>query len=103
MPSTPKKSFEMRNSSSTASVLSDSNANNKQQAQQFLQWSCTKCTFLNHPALRNCEECELPRFNLDSTGDNSSIAAAADSSQCFCHDSADQAEKQELKQKNRET
>merc|ERR1719219_1376708 len=32
-----------------------------------LQWPCTKCTFLNHPALNNCEECEMPRF---CTGDD---------------------------------
>ncbi|XP_051511291.1 TGF-beta-activated kinase 1 and MAP3K7-binding protein 2-like isoform X1 [Myxocyprinus asiaticus] len=24
-------------------------------------WSCTACTFLNHPALIRCEECEFPR------------------------------------------
>lgn len=25
------------------------------------QWSCTACTFLNHPALNRCEQCEMPR------------------------------------------
>ncbi|XP_020778630.1 TGF-beta-activated kinase 1 and MAP3K7-binding protein 2 [Boleophthalmus pectinirostris] len=25
------------------------------------QWSCTACTFLNHPALDRCEQCEYPR------------------------------------------
>uniref|UniRef100_A0A8C6S5Q9 TGF-beta activated kinase 1 (MAP3K7) binding protein 2 n=1 Tax=Neogobius melanostomus TaxID=47308 RepID=A0A8C6S5Q9_9GOBI len=25
------------------------------------QWSCTACTFLNHPALDRCEQCEFPR------------------------------------------
>ncbi|XP_061563320.1 TGF-beta-activated kinase 1 and MAP3K7-binding protein 2 isoform X1 [Cololabis saira] len=25
------------------------------------QWSCTACTFLNHPALNRCEQCEFPR------------------------------------------
>ncbi|XP_039603494.1 TGF-beta-activated kinase 1 and MAP3K7-binding protein 2 isoform X1 [Polypterus senegalus] len=25
------------------------------------QWSCTACTFLNHPALIRCEQCEFPR------------------------------------------
>ncbi|XP_061480069.1 TGF-beta-activated kinase 1 and MAP3K7-binding protein 2 isoform X2 [Rhineura floridana] len=24
-------------------------------------WSCTACTFLNHPALNRCEQCEMPR------------------------------------------
>ncbi|KAJ3607105.1 hypothetical protein NHX12_026619 [Muraenolepis orangiensis] len=25
------------------------------------QWSCTACTFLNHPALNRCEQCDYPR------------------------------------------
>ncbi|XP_077573318.1 TGF-beta-activated kinase 1 and MAP3K7-binding protein 3 [Stigmatopora nigra] len=25
------------------------------------QWSCDSCTFLNHPALNRCEQCEMPR------------------------------------------
>eukprot|EP00095_Tigriopus_kingsejongensis_P008247 snap_masked-scaffold230_size244653-processed-gene-1.1 protein:Tk08247 transcript:snap_masked-scaffold230_size244653-processed-gene-1.1-mRNA-1 annotation:"mitogen-activated protein kinase kinase kinase 7-interacting protein 2" len=28
------------------------------------QWSCSECTFLNHPALDRCEECEMPRIAL---------------------------------------
>ncbi|XP_043924935.1 TGF-beta-activated kinase 1 and MAP3K7-binding protein 2-like isoform X2 [Protopterus annectens] len=24
-------------------------------------WGCTACTFLNHPALHRCEQCEMPR------------------------------------------
>lgn len=24
-------------------------------------WNCTACTFLNHPALNRCEQCEFPR------------------------------------------
>ncbi|CAB4068664.1 MAP3K7IP2 [Lepeophtheirus salmonis] len=28
------------------------------------QWACTECTFLNHPALNHCEECEMPRFSI---------------------------------------
>ncbi|KAK7907551.1 hypothetical protein WMY93_016163 [Mugilogobius chulae] len=26
-----------------------------------VQWSCTACTFLNHPALDHCEQCDYPR------------------------------------------
>lgn len=25
------------------------------------QWNCESCTFLNHPALHRCEQCEMPR------------------------------------------
>ncbi|TRY95200.1 hypothetical protein DNTS_010012 [Danionella cerebrum] len=25
------------------------------------QWNCESCTFLNHPALNRCEQCEMPR------------------------------------------
>ncbi|XP_059083651.1 GATA zinc finger domain-containing protein 7-like [Tigriopus californicus] len=28
------------------------------------QWSCSECTFLNHPALDHCEECEMPRIAI---------------------------------------
>jgi TAK1-binding protein 2 len=26
-----------------------------------VQWNCTACTFLNHPALICCEQCKMPR------------------------------------------
>ena len=41
-------------STSTASVLNQ-NSN--------LHWACTKCTYDNHPALKECEQCEMPRFS----------------------------------------
>ncbi|XP_062906969.1 TGF-beta-activated kinase 1 and MAP3K7-binding protein 3 isoform X1 [Mobula hypostoma] len=25
-------------------------------------WNCNSCTFLNHPALNRCEQCEMPRY-----------------------------------------
>lgn len=31
------------------------------------QWSCSACTFLNHPALNKCECCEMPRMNMTSS------------------------------------
>lgn len=27
------------------------------------QWDCEICTFLNHPALNRCEQCEMPRYS----------------------------------------
>ncbi|XP_046327040.2 TGF-beta-activated kinase 1 and MAP3K7-binding protein 2-like isoform X2 [Haliotis rufescens] len=30
------------------------------------QWSCSACTFLNHPALNKCECCEMPRVTTGS-------------------------------------
>ncbi|XP_050297796.1 TGF-beta-activated kinase 1 and MAP3K7-binding protein 2 isoform X2 [Anthonomus grandis grandis] len=35
-------------------------------------WNCSKCTFLNHPALDKCEQCEMPQiFHVSaSPGDN---------------------------------
>ncbi|XP_028253206.1 TGF-beta-activated kinase 1 and MAP3K7-binding protein 2 isoform X2 [Parambassis ranga] len=32
-----------------------------QEEDEGRQWSCTACTFLNHPALNRCEQCEFPR------------------------------------------
>lgn len=33
----------------------------EQEDDEGAQWSCTACTFLNHPALNRCEKCEFPR------------------------------------------
>ncbi|KAM6906418.1 TGF-beta-activated kinase 1 and MAP3K7-binding protein 2 isoform 1-T5 [Lycodopsis pacificus] len=32
-----------------------------QEEDEGLQWNCTACTFLNHPALNRCEQCDFPR------------------------------------------
>ncbi|XP_049445981.1 TGF-beta-activated kinase 1 and MAP3K7-binding protein 2 isoform X2 [Epinephelus fuscoguttatus] len=32
-----------------------------QEEDEGTQWGCTACTFLNHPALNRCEQCEFPR------------------------------------------
>ncbi|XP_026197514.1 TGF-beta-activated kinase 1 and MAP3K7-binding protein 2 isoform X2 [Anabas testudineus] len=32
-----------------------------QEEDEGAQWNCTACTFLNHPALHRCEQCEFPR------------------------------------------
>lgn len=32
-----------------------------QEEDEGMQWNCTACTFLNHPALNRCEQCEFPR------------------------------------------
>ncbi|RVE55863.1 hypothetical protein OJAV_G00230460 [Oryzias javanicus] len=32
-----------------------------QEEDEGSQWSCTACTFLNHPALNRCEQCEFQR------------------------------------------
>lgn len=52
-----------------------------------LQWSCTKCTFLNHPALSTCEECEMPRFNnsLNLPEEEVNDLDKSASNNCLCH------------------
>ncbi|XP_017289609.1 TGF-beta-activated kinase 1 and MAP3K7-binding protein 2 isoform X2 [Kryptolebias marmoratus] len=32
-----------------------------QEEDEGMQWSCTTCTFHNHPALDRCEQCDFPR------------------------------------------
>lgn len=32
-----------------------------QEEDEGTQWNCTACTFLNHPLLNRCEQCEFPR------------------------------------------
>ncbi|KAF4518093.1 hypothetical protein B566_EDAN007794 [Ephemera danica] len=44
-------------------------------------WTCSVCTFRNHPALSKCEQCEMPRISLGTD----SRAPLVPSSGCFCH------------------
>ena len=72
MPTTPRSS-----STSSTPAISSKSKNHVQHPMRSsstvltnssqVQWPCTKCTFLNHPALKFCEECEMPRFNVNST------------------------------------
>lgn len=32
-----------------------------QEEDEGTHWNCTACTFLNHPALNRCEQCDFPR------------------------------------------
>ncbi|XP_044759317.1 TGF-beta-activated kinase 1 and MAP3K7-binding protein 2 isoform X2 [Coccinella septempunctata] len=43
-----------------------------QQDQDGPKWNCDVCTFLNHPQLNKCEQCDMPRFIhvSASPGDN---------------------------------
>ena len=44
------------------------------------QWSCSECTFLNHPALKECEECEMPRVMIGTD-----LHRVHQAKSCFCH------------------
>ena len=44
------------------------------------QWSCAECTFLNHPALKECEQCEMPRVMIGTDSQRTHQAQ-----NCFCH------------------
>ena len=44
------------------------------------QWSCAECTFLNHPALKECEQCEMPRVMIGTE-----LHRAHQAKNCFCH------------------
>lgn len=45
-------------------------------------WTCSVCTFRNHPALGKCEQCEMPRISL---GTDSRPPPATSHVGCFCH------------------
>lgn len=52
----------------TSALSSSSDSDSKivkpsadQEEDEGTQWNCTACTFLNHPALNRCEQCEFPR------------------------------------------
>ena len=44
------------------------------------QWSCAECTFLNHPALKECEQCEMPRVMIGTE-----LYRKHEAKTCFCH------------------
>ena len=83
MPTTPRSS----STTTTTPAISSKSKNHHQHPMRSsstvltnssqLQWPCTKCTFLNHPALKFCEECEMPRFNVNSASTAKSTTSAA--------------------------
>ncbi|XP_031437020.2 LOW QUALITY PROTEIN: TGF-beta-activated kinase 1 and MAP3K7-binding protein 2 [Clupea harengus] len=57
VPPKPKGTLSVADSSSCKSVRAVADS----EEDEGTQWSCTACTFLNHPALNRCEQCEFPR------------------------------------------
>ncbi|KAM4633543.1 TGF-beta-activated kinase 1 and MAP3K7-binding protein 2 isoform 1-T3 [Polymixia lowei] len=55
VPPKPKGTLSVESSSKSIKPMAD------QEEEEGTQWSCTACTFLNHPALNRCEQCEFPR------------------------------------------
>ncbi|XP_042247212.1 TGF-beta-activated kinase 1 and MAP3K7-binding protein 2 isoform X3 [Thunnus albacares] len=55
VPPKPKGTLSIDSGSKSVKPLAD------QEEDEGTQWSCTACTFLNHPALNRCEQCEFPR------------------------------------------
>ncbi|XP_062833539.1 TGF-beta-activated kinase 1 and MAP3K7-binding protein 2 isoform X1 [Anolis carolinensis] len=54
-PVPPKPKADQRSSIKTPKTVPDT------EEDEGAQWNCTACTFLNHPALNRCEQCEMPR------------------------------------------
>jgi len=85
MPNTPLSSKvskflnKISTSCSSSSVLNNTN----------LQWSCSECTFLNHPALKMCEQCEMPRISSNFTEiqnqEQQQINDQTNNKDCICH------------------
>lgn len=55
IPPKPKGTLSIDPGSKSAKPPAD------QEEDEGTQWNCTACTFLNHPALNRCEQCEFPR------------------------------------------
>ncbi|KAM4693787.1 TGF-beta-activated kinase 1 and MAP3K7-binding protein 2 isoform 2-T2 [Discoglossus pictus] len=51
----PPKPKDQRSIVKTPKIVPDT------EEDEGAQWNCTACTFLNHPALNRCEQCEMPR------------------------------------------
>ncbi|KAI1897445.1 hypothetical protein AGOR_G00083360 [Albula goreensis] len=56
VPPKPKGTINVESSSKNQKTLGEA-----AEEDEGTQWSCTACTFLNHPALNRCEQCEFPR------------------------------------------
>ncbi|CAI5685464.1 unnamed protein product [Oreochromis niloticus] len=54
VPPKPKGTLSIDTGSKSVKPITD-------QEDEGTQWSCTACTFLNHPALIRCEQCDFPR------------------------------------------
>ncbi|KAM6467212.1 TGF-beta-activated kinase 1 and MAP3K7-binding protein 2 isoform 1-T3 [Liasis olivaceus] len=54
-PVPPKPKADQRSVVKTPKTVPDT------EEDEGAQWNCTACTFLNHPALNRCEQCEMPR------------------------------------------
>ncbi|XP_063164884.1 TGF-beta-activated kinase 1 and MAP3K7-binding protein 2 isoform X1 [Candoia aspera] len=54
-PVPPKPKADQRSVAKTPKTVPDT------EEDEGAQWNCTACTFLNHPALNRCEQCEMPR------------------------------------------
>ncbi|KAJ8355986.1 hypothetical protein SKAU_G00187800 [Synaphobranchus kaupii] len=52
----PKGTINVESSSKNPKTLGEA-----AEEDEGTQWNCTACTFLNHPALNRCEQCEFPR------------------------------------------
>ena len=57
-----------------------SSENNHSGIRENEQWSCAECTFLNHPALKECEQCEMPRVMIGTE-----LYRKHEAKTCFCH------------------
>lgn len=55
VPPKPKGTLSIDSGSKIVKPIAD------QEEDEGTQWGCTACTFLNHPALNRCEQCEFPR------------------------------------------
>ena len=57
-----------------------SSENDHSRIRENEQWSCAECTFLNHPALKECEQCEMPRVMIGTE-----LYRKHEAKNCFCH------------------
>ncbi|KAH7948286.1 hypothetical protein HPB52_020230 [Rhipicephalus sanguineus] len=61
------------------SILSEDEEN-----QEDNRWKCSKCTFLNHPALEACELCEMPKAPSSGNWGLRYLNLSPDQ-RCYCH------------------
>jgi len=52
----------------------------EEEEEEEQQWPCSACTYLNHPLLKDCEQCSMPRIMVGTAPEH-----LHRDQPCFCH------------------
>jgi len=50
----------------TTDISRPADGGDEEDEENVIQWPCSACTYLNHPLLKDCEQCSMPRLMVGS-------------------------------------